>query len=209
MKLPLLRADGLRKRYGGRVVFDGLSFSYGPGAVALTGPNGAGKSTLLHLLAGIETPDAGRIEYAGVDLLRRPAAAKALLSYVPDEPAAYDFMSGAELLQLAAALRGVAIADADRARLQRFGIAHAVAQPFGGMSLGTQRKFMLVAGLLGDPCVVLLDEPTNGLDTDARAALTALVNEQRARRLFLFSTHDQALIAATGAEILPLGQSIS
>ena len=198
----LLAAEGLGMRFGAHILFDNLAFAYGPGAVALVGRNGAGKSTLLSLLAGIEAPQAGRVVVAGHDLRRAGRAARACLAYVPDESVAYDFMTGDEFLRMAQALRGCA--GPAPALLAGFGIAPYLGAPFGVMSLGTRKKFMLAAGLMGDAAVVLMDEPTNGIDADARAYLVDVIAAQKDRRLLLFSTHDQELIAGVGAGVLDL-----
>lgn len=198
----LLAADGLGMRFGAHVLFDHLDLAYGPGAVALVGRNGAGKSTLLSLLAGIEKPQAGRVAVCGHDLHEEDAAARSRLAYVPDESVAYDFMTGDEFLRMVQALRGCA--GPERALLEGFGIDVHLGARFGDMSLGTRKKFMLVGGLMGGAPVVLMDEPTNGIDADAKAFLAAHLNAQKPRRLLLFSTHDQALVAAAGATLLDL-----
>lgn len=204
-KNPLLAVSGLSMRFGARPLFDGLDFASGPGAVALVGPNGTGKSTLLTLLAGIVAPYAGTIQVAGHALAHAPRQAKARLAYVPDESVAYDFMSGAEFLALVDALRGTRTAPQAGALIAGLGLEAHVDQRFGAMSLGTRKKFMLVAGLMGDADVVLMDEPTNGIDAAAKAWLAGLVRLQAADRLLLFSTHDNELIEATGARLLRLG----
>ena len=86
----------LCKNFGKRIIFNNLNFSYGTGAVALIGQNGVGKSTLMSMLAGIIAPDSGSIEITGYELAKYPLYAKARMSFVPDEPIAYDFMSGFE-----------------------------------------------------------------------------------------------------------------
>ncbi|MBQ5949755.1 ABC transporter ATP-binding protein [Massilia sp. ST3] len=200
----LLACSGLRKRFGERLLFDGLDLSLEAGVVALTGPNGSGKSTLLSLLCGIAAPDAGSIAIAGHDLAREPVRAKQQLSFVPDEPVAYGFMTGFEYLAMLATLKRLRPAPEDQALLERFHIDMARHLPFKDMSLGTQRKFMLAGGLLGKPAVLLMDEPTNGLDAAAKETLAALLDARRHDSLVLFSTHDQAFVAATNARVLAL-----
>lgn len=202
---PLLAIDGLSMRFGARPLFDGLNFSSGPGAVALVGPNGTGKSTLLTLLAGIATPQAGSIRIAGHALAGAQRQAKARLAYVPDESVAYEFMTGAEFLAMVDALRGTRDAPRATPLLAGLGLDAHTDKRFGAMSLGTRKKFMLAAGLMGDAAVVLMDEPTNGIDAAAKAWLADLIRQQAASRLLLFSTHDQALIDATDARLLRLG----
>ena len=197
----LLAAEGLSMRYGGQVVFEDLQLAFGAGAVALVGRNGAGKSTLLALLAGVEAPQAGRVLVCGHDLARGQGA-RAALAWVPDASVAYDFMTGDEFLRMVQALRGCAGPHA--ALLEGFGIAAYLGARFGDMSLGTRKKFMLAAGLIGDAQVVLMDEPTNGIDADARAFLLDQIKARAHERLVLFSTHDRDLIALTGARVQAL-----
>jgi ABC-2 type transport system ATP-binding protein len=197
----LLAAEGLGRRYGCRVVFEDLHLAFGAGAVALVGRNGAGKSTLLALLAGIDVPQVGRVLVCGHDLARGQGA-RAALAWVPDASVAYDFMTGDEFLRMVQALRGCA--GPQRALLEGFGIAAYLGARFGDMSLGTRKKFMLAAGLMGDAQVVLMDEPTNGIDADARAFLIDEIRARAHQHLVLFSTHDRDLIVLTGARVLAL-----
>ena len=197
----LLTAEGLGMRYGGQVVFEDLHLAFGLGAVALVGSNGAGKSTLLALLAGVDAPQAGRVLVCGHDLARGQGA-RAALAWVPDASVAYDFMTGDEFLRMVQSLRGCA--GPHRALLEGFGIGAHLGARFGDMSLGTRKKFMLAAGLMGDAQVVLMDEPTNGIDADARAFLIDQIASRAHEHLVLFSTHDRDLIALTGARVLAL-----
>lgn len=203
----LLEADGLEMRFSRQTLFSGLSFAFGPGAVALMGQNGAGKSTLLSLLAGVHPPQAGRIRVGGVDLAQAPRRARALLAWVPDESVAYDFMSGDEFLRMVLALRGQAHAPGLPELLQGFGLEQHVQKRFEAMSLGTRKKFMLVAGLASEAKVVLMDEPTNGIDAAAKAHLLEVFRRESNRRLFLFSTHDGEAVARSGAQVFSLDRA--
>ncbi|MEH6433527.1 ABC transporter ATP-binding protein [Massilia sp. DD77] len=204
---PVLTCSGLRKRFGDKLVFDHLTLSLGVGVVALTGENGSGKSTLLSLLCGIHAPDAGDIVIAGHDLRKDPVRAKSRLAFVPDEPVAYDFMTGFEYLTMMLTLKRMRPEEHDPAILERFHIDPYRHLQFKDMSLGTQRKFMLAGGLLGKPAVLLMDEPTNGLDAASKATLAALVNERRHDTLVLFSTHDHVFMAMTEACVLALPEA--
>lgn len=200
----LLTCSGLRKRFGDKLVFDKLDLALAPGVVALTGDNGSGKSTLLSLLCGIHAPDAGSIRIAGHDLATQPRLAKQHLSFVPDEPVAYEFMTGFEYMMLMYTLKRIKPADGDQQLLELFNIDLSRHLQFKDMSLGTQRKFTLAAGLLGRPAVLLMDEPTNGLDAAAKQLLAERIRACGEDTLVLFSTHDQAFIEATQATVLPL-----
>lgn len=202
----LLTCSGLRKRFGDKLVFDNLDLALAAGVVALTGENGSGKSTLLSLLCGIHAPDAGSIRIAGHDLATQPRLAKQQLSFVPDEPVAYEFMTGFEYMMLMYTLKRIKPADGDQQLLELFNIDLSRHLKFKDMSLGTQRKFTLAAGLLGKPAVLLMDEPTNGLDLASKQLLAERIRDCRKDTLVLFSTHDQAFIEATQATVLPLAE---
>ena len=204
---PLLAVDALSMRFGARIVFEHLSFSFAQGAVALVGPNGSGKSTLISLLCGIETPYGGTIRIAGHDLARHATQAKARLVYVPDEPVAYGFMRGTEFLVMVDALRGRRDLRGAAPLIESLGLGPHMDTRFEVMSLGTRKKFMLLAGLMSPAPLVVLDEPTNGIDAEAKAFLVAHIRQEGARRLFFFSTHDGEFIDATGAHCLRLGQT--
>lgn len=205
MHPPLLAAERLGVPYGRRVVFEGLSFSYTHGAVALVGPNGTGKSTLISLLCGIEPPHSGPIRIAGYDMAGDPRRAKAQLAYVPDDSVAYEFMRGREFLAMVDALRGTRDLPRASALIAGLGLDAYLDMRFDAMSLGTRKKFMLVSGLMSQAPLVVMDEPTNGIDADARQFLIALIRQAAPQRLFFFSTHDLELAEATGAQRLGLG----
>ena len=204
MTKHLLEADGLGMRFSGQALFRGLGFSFGPGVVALMGQNGAGKSTLLSLLAGVHSPQQGRIAVNGHDLARAPQRARQQLAYVPDESVAYEFMSGDEFLRMVLALRGQREAPALAGLVEGMGLQPHVGKRFEAMSLGTRKKFMLASGLASDAPVVLMDEPTNGIDAQAKGFLLEVFKRERDRRLFLFSTHDLDAVAQSGAQVFAL-----
>jgi heme-transporting ATPase len=186
-------------------VFTGLDLEFGPGAHALMGPNGSGKSTLLRSLAGALRPASGTVTIAGHDLARDPLAARRRLGYAPDETAAYPFMTPAELLRFVASAKGADIA-ADF--VDALGLTPHLDQRFDTLSLGTQKKAMLAAAWIGDPAVLLLDEPGNGLDAAARAALVTRIVGAAATRTILFVTHDAELVAETGAHIIRMDRLV-
>lgn len=201
---PLLACTGLAKRFGNAVLFTSLDFSLQGGAVALTAHNGAGKSTLLAILCGIDAPDRGTVRITGHDLQRQPIEAKKRMAFVPDEPVAYDFMTGLEYIMMIFTLYRLSPGSLDRGLLGAFEIEPALHQRFKDMSLGTQRKFMIVAALMCKPLVLLMDEPTNGLDVNARQALADTIRAMGDTALVFFSTHDESFIEAAGARVLPL-----
>jgi ABC-type multidrug transport system ATPase subunit len=198
----VLRFENVDKSYGSRPVLQGRTGRFAPGAHALRGPNGIGKSTLLRVLAGVDEADGGDIVIDGLSLRTQPAAAKARLAYAPDECPVYPFVTGRELLAFVAWAKRCAIPDKVVDIVERFGLARHLDTRCGAMSLGTQKKLMLAAAWIGDPAVLLLDEPSNGLDADARAVLVELLAAQRDRSVVFMSTHDRAFAEAVGAVVV-------
>lgn len=168
--LPALRLVGLRKHFG-RPAVDGLDLIVRRGELyALLGPNGAGKTTTLRLVTGLLAPDAGTIEVLGIDLGTAPAAAKAKLAYLPDEPMLYGKLKPMEYLEFVAGLWGVAARDAEpRARelLDWLDLSQHVHELTEGFSRGMKQKLALAGALIHDPELLILDEPLTGLDAAA------------------------------------------
>jgi ABC-2 type transport system ATP-binding protein len=177
-----LAASGLTKRYGDRVALREVSFAAEPGElVAIIGPNGAGKTTLLSILAGIQRPDAGSVT-------REPRE----IGWVPQQPAVYSKLSVAENLRLFARLEKVANPAAVVARmLDQTGLAERADDELGTLSGGNRQRVNIAIGLLAEPSVLLLDEPSSSLDPRQRARLWEFVRAQAAGgTAVIFSTHD-------------------
>lgn len=200
----MLRFEQLGKAYGSHSVFENLSHRFGCGAFAIQGPNGIGKSTLLTLLAGAQTPDTGEIWVDGHSLGREALAAKRRLSYVPDECPIYPFISGKEFLEFVAAAKKTKPGKETDDLVASLGLFPYLDTRFDAMSLGTQKKFMLCAAWIGDPAVMLIDEPTNGLDAASRELLIRLFEDRQSRSLVLFSTHDADFVGAVNATVVHL-----
>ncbi|GAA4498863.1 ABC transporter ATP-binding protein [Gluconacetobacter tumulicola] len=194
-----LACAGLLATAGGRTIFEGLGLDLGPGVHALRGENGIGKSTLLRLLAGARPIEAGRILVDGIDLARAPEEARRRLAYVPDESPVYPFMTGEDLLRFVAAARRAAIGPEVAAMVGAFGLERHLRTRFDAMSLGTRKKMLVCAAWIATPPVLLLDEPSNGLDPEARDHLAILLRRAGCDRMVLFASHDEDFIAACGA----------
>lgn len=191
---PALHVEGLRKRYGARVAVDGVSFHVRAGEVfGLLGPNGAGKTTTLHMLASLLEPDEGRVEICGVDLARDVRRARARLGLVPQELALYETLSARENLRAFGSVYGLC-GRALTARIDEVlavvGLANRARDAVSTLSGGMQRRLNLAAALLHEPAVLLLDEPTVGVDPQSRSFLLAHLEALRARgTAIVFSTH--------------------
>ncbi|KQQ36294.1 ABC transporter ATP-binding protein [Duganella sp. Leaf126] len=198
----MLRVEQVYKSYGARQVLHSVSLTCAPGAYVLRGPNGVGKSTLLRVLAGVTPPDSGAIWIASHALQVEPVEARSRLAYVPDECPIYPFMTGSELLAFVAHAKRCQLTPQVRMVVERLDLARHLGTRCGDMSLGTQKKLMLAAAWIGEPSVLLLDEPSNGLDIDAQAVLVALLREKRDNAVVFVSSHDPAFAAGVGAQVL-------
>jgi ABC-2 type transport system ATP-binding protein len=190
----LIEIDALCKRYGDKVALADLSLQVGAGEVmGFLGPNGSGKTTTIRLLMGLLRPSAGGARIFGRDCFADAVALKRQVGYLPDEPFLYPYLTAQELLSLVAGLHGYRGAELRRrvgAGLERFGLAAEADQFTVTFSHGMKKRLALASATLHDPQVLILDEPTNGLDPrgarDMRAIVTALAAE--GRTVFL-STH--------------------
>jgi ABC-2 type transport system ATP-binding protein len=196
---PALRAHGLTRRFGDRVALRDVGFSVAPGElIAIIGPNGAGKTTLLSILAGIQPADAGEVELP-------PGG----VGWVPQQPALYSKLSVAENLRLFARLERVADPDAAvRRMLEQAALADRAGDEVGRLSGGNRQRVNIAIGLLADPAVLLLDEPSAALDPRQRERLWEFVGGLTDRGTsIVYSTHivqeaeryaDRVLVLADG-----------
>jgi len=174
-----IEVSGLTKRYGEVTAVDGASFAVTQGEVfGFLGPNGAGKTTTINMLTGLARPDAGLIRIAGIDCSANPKAGQHLIGVVPDESNLYPELTGFENLSFCAALYGMRKAPREaRARelLNTFGLADAANRKFGGYSKGMKRKLTIAAGIIHEPSILFLDEPTTGIDVASARQIRHLI----------------------------------
>ncbi len=167
--------EGLRKRYGQVQALDGVSFSVHDGEVfGLLGPNGAGKSTTIRTLATLTVPDEGRALVAGHDVRRKAQAVRRAIGYVPQDSGADTYATGRENLMLQGRIQGMggkALRDRVDELLGLVGIVEAADRVVRGYSGGMRRRLDIALGLVHRPRVLFLDEPTTGLDPEARVAM--------------------------------------
>lgn len=208
----MIEAEGLTKRFDARLAVDDLSFSARPGdVVALLGPNGAGKSTTMKMLAGFLAPDAGRARIAGHDVQRDALAARRALGYLPEGAPGYGEMEVADFLAFIADLHG--LRGPGRATRLGFGVDRlalrgVLRQPIDTLSKGFRRRVGLAAAVLHDPPVLMLDEPTDGLDPNQKHEVRALLRELAQGRTILLSTHllEEVEAIATRALVIAGGR---
>ena len=188
----ILATTSLKKRYGGRFVVDGVSLRFaGPGVLVVRGENGAGKSTLLAMIAGVLAPDAGSVTLAGHDLASAREEALGALGYAPDRLDLPPELTTAELVKLVTILKKAAPPTADL--LDRTGVRAFLNDRLGALSLGQRRRAAILVALVGDPALLVLDEPTNGLDVGGLSVLASLLEERTARgKSAIVATHDTA-----------------
>jgi ABC-2 type transport system ATP-binding protein len=186
----LIEAAGLSKRYRDVVAIDDVSFAVEPGAiVGLLGPNGAGKSTTLRILAGALPPSSGRARVAGHDVHEEPMQVKRRVGYMPEHPPLYPDLTVEEYLRFIGVLKGLrGGAEVDRV-IGRTHLGEVRQRLLRNCSKGFQQRAGLAQALLGNPPVLILDEPTAGLDPRQIGEVRALVKELAGEHTVLLSTH--------------------
>jgi ABC-2 type transport system ATP-binding protein len=187
---PAVVVSNLRKRYGAVTAADGVSFEIQPGEIfGLIGPNGAGKTTTVECLVGLRQPDEGRIEVCGLDARRRPRDVKRHIGAALQTTALQDRITPREALDLFSAFYGNLV-PSDQL-LQRFGLLETAGQPFDTLSGGQKQRLALALAFVNNPDVVVLDEPTAGLDPRVRRDLRHEIARMRDDgRTVLLTTHD-------------------
>jgi len=174
-----IRTTGLRKSFGDVHAVNGIDLTLYSGELfGFLGPNGAGKTTTINMLTGLARPDAGTIEIAGMDCIRSPRAAQHLIGVVPDESNLYPELSGFDNLCFCAALYGLPKPQRIRRAnelLEVFDLTRAAKRKFGGYSKGMKRKLTIAAGMIHNPRILFLDEPTTGIDVASARQLRSLI----------------------------------
>ena len=228
---PLIEIRHLVKRYGDKLAVDDVSLEVHAGEIfGFLGPNGAGKTTTIKVAIGLLQPSAGEVRVAGWDIQKEPLRAKAASGYVPDEPTLYPKLSGRELLRFVGDLYGVDSAQVDRRieeLLRLFDLTAAADDTIDSYSHGMRQKMSLAAALVHDPKVLVLDEPTVGLDPKSARLIKDILRQLADRGAAVFlSTHileiaehmcdrigiinqGRLIAAGTMAELRALGQGQS
>jgi ABC-2 type transport system ATP-binding protein len=189
---PAIAVTGLRRSYGSQVVLDGIDLHVPEGTVfSLLGPNGAGKTTVVQILSTLIRADAGEARICGHDVARDPDRVRAAIGVTGQFSAVDSFLTGEENLLLMADLHHLGRAEGRRRTadlLERFDLGAAARKPLAVYSGGMRRRLDLAMGLVGDPRVIFLDEPTTGLDPRSRRDMWEIVRDLVARGVTVFLT---------------------
>jgi ABC-2 type transport system ATP-binding protein len=191
---PLIETSHVIKRYGDKLAVDDVGFQVRGGEIfGFLGPNGAGKTTTIKMIVGLLRPTSGLVKVGGYDVVTQAIQAKAACGYVPDEPNLYGKLTGRELLRFVGDLYGLDSAQAARRSeelLRLFGLAEAADDTTDSYSHGMQQKTSLAAALVHDPKVLILDEPTVGLDPKSARLIKDILRQMAERgAAVMLSTH--------------------
>lgn len=208
----MIEVEGLTKRYRDHVAVENLAFSIDRGeVVGFLGPNGAGKSTTMRIIAGFMPATAGKVRVGGLDVFDEPLEVKRKIGYLPEIPPVYLDMTVRAQLRFVAKLKGVArkalTAEVERVA-ERAGVDHILGRLIRNVSKGYRQRVGLAQALLGDPEVLILDEPTVGLDPIQIDEVRALIHELGAtgRHTIVLSTHILQEVEATCSRIIMIAR---
>jgi ABC-type multidrug transport system ATPase subunit len=200
-----LEIDEVSKQYGkGVLALRGFSIELKPGVLGLLGPNGAGKTTLMSILATITKASKGRVLWDGVDIAKKPDALRSVLGYLPQDFGVYPNLNAVEFLEYLAAVKGLDAATSKRRieeLLDLVNLTDARKRPLGGFSGGMKQRVGIAQALLNDPQLLIVDEPTAGLDPEERVRFCNLLSELSGERIVILSTHIVSDVEATATDI--------
>jgi ABC-2 type transport system ATP-binding protein len=211
----MIETSKLTKRYGHMTAVDDVSFAVKPGEVlGFLGPNGAGKSTTMRLIAGFLTPTSGSVKVCGFDVENEPVAAKSRIGYLPEGAPCYGEMTPLAFLDFIADVRGLSGArkkeriDHVIARLHLDKVLH---QTIDTLSKGFKRRVGLAQAILHDPEVLILDEPTDGLDPNQKFEVRSIISEMAPNKTIVISTHilEEVDAVCTRAIIIAQGRIVA
>jgi ABC-2 type transport system ATP-binding protein len=210
-----LTVENLCKNYRGSVhALRNVQITLQPGILGLLGPNGAGKSTLMRILATVTRPSSGRVLWNHTDLAKDPDSLRNVLGYLPQDFGVYPNLSAIEFLEYLAAVKGIPAAAARKRigeLLELVNLADAAKRPLGGYSGGMRQRAGIAQALLNDPQLLIVDEPTAGLDPEERVRFRNLLSELSGERIVILSTHivSDVEAVATSIAILAHGQLLA
>ncbi|MEK8127724.1 ABC transporter ATP-binding protein [Paenibacillus filicis] len=184
--------DNVTKAYGSKQVLHGIQLKLTPGILGLLGPNGAGKSTLMRMLATIEKPTGGTITWNGVDIAKNPDQLRFELGYLPQDFGVYPNMNPLEFLEYMAAMKGLTMKSARKRideLLDLLNLSQDRKRLLGSFSGGMKQRVGIAQSLLNDPSLLIVDEPTVGLDPEERIRFRNLLSTLSSNRIVILSTH--------------------
>ena len=209
MKLVI---DKVSKRYGANVwALRGFSLELAPGVLGLLGPNGAGKTTLMSILATITRTTEGQVTWNGSNVADDPDALRAVLGYLPQDFGVYPNLNAVEFLEYLAAVKGLNAASAKRRideLLNLVNLADVRKRPLGGYSGGMKQRVGIAQALLNDPQLLIVDEPTAGLDPEERVRFRNLLSDLSGERIVILSTHIVSDVEAMATDIALISQGV-
>ena len=196
----MIRIDNLKKAFKGVLAVDGITFNVMPGEVlGFLGPNGAGKTTTMKMLTGFITPDSGTVSLCGYDVLKNSVAAKELVGYLPEGAPAYGDMTPGQLLSFIGDIRGLSRDEKENRieqvvhQLELGAVCH---RPIDTLSKGFKRRVGIAQAILHDPRILILDEPTDGLDPNQKHQVRELIKGLAKEKIVIVSTHILEEVAA-------------
>jgi ABC-2 type transport system ATP-binding protein len=207
---PMIEVKDLTKRYRERVAVDHLTFSLETGEIlGFLGPNGAGKSTTMKMLTGFLPPSEGSVRIAGHDVFEEPLEVKRQIGYLPETPPLYPEMTVRGYLKFVATIKGVKrgqlMAEVDRVASQT-GVTQVIDRVIQNLSKGYKQRVGIAQALLGSPKLLILDEPTEGLDPMQRAEVRELIRGLAGQHTVILSTHILPEVTTTCGRVLILNQ---
>lgn len=200
-----LLIENVSKRYGSNTwALRNFSLQLGTGVLGLLGPNGAGKTTLMSILATITRATEGKITWNGADLAAHPDTLRAVLGYLPQDFGVYPNLNAVEFLEYLAAVKGLD-GGSSRRRIDELldlvNLTDVQKRPLGGFSGGMRQRVGIAQALLNDPQLLIVDEPTAGLDPEERVRFRNLLSELSGERIVILSTHIVSDVEATATDI--------
>ena len=205
-----LEIEDVSKQYRrGVLALRSFSLELKPGVLGLLGPNGAGKTTLMSILATITKASKGRVLWDDVDIARKPDALRSVLGYLPQDFGVYPNLNAVEFLEYLAAVKGLDAASSKRRideLLDLVNLTEARRRPLGGFSGGMKQRVGIAQALLNDPQLLIVDEPTAGLDPEERVRFRNLLSELSGERIVILSTHIVSDVEATATDIALIAQ---
>ncbi len=214
-ELRMIKVSKLVKNFGSRAAVRDVSFEVNPGEVlGFLGPNGAGKTTTMRMITGYLTPSSGRAWIQGFDVAEKPVEARRHLGYLPENAPSYGDMTVEEFLSFAAAMRGFAGKEARQRigeTLERCILTSVRHQPIETLSKGYRQRTCFAQAILHDPPVLILDEPTEGLDPNQKFVVRNMIRDMAKNKVIVFSTHilEEVEAICTRAIIISAGQVVA